>query len=40
MERNIFDLRMAEIIHLAYLLAVRNRIKNHVFKRNERTVIV
>ena len=40
MERNIFDLRMAEVIHLTYLLAVSNRIKNHFINRNKRTVSV
>jgi len=37
MERKIFDLKMADVIHLAYQLAVRNGIKNQFFKRNEKT---
>jgi len=37
MERKIFGLTMADVMHLAYLLAVRNRIKNQFFKRNEKT---
>jgi hypothetical protein len=28
---------MADVMHLAYPLAVRNRIKNQFFKRNEKT---
>jgi hypothetical protein len=32
MERTIFDLTMADVMHLAYLLAVRNGIKNQIFK--------
>jgi len=37
MERKIFDLTMSDVMHLAYLLAVRNGIKNQFFKRNEKT---
>jgi len=36
-ERKIFGLTMADVMHLAYLLAVRNGIKNQIFKRNEKT---
>jgi hypothetical protein len=28
---------MADVMHLAYLFAVRNGIKNEFFKRNEKT---
>ena len=37
MERQIFGFTMADVMRLAYLLAVRNGIKNHFFKRNEKT---
>jgi len=37
MERKIFDLTMADVMHLAYLLAVRNGIKNQFLKRNYKT---
>jgi len=36
MERKIFGLTMAEVMRLAYQLAVRNRIKNQFCKRNEK----
>jgi len=36
MERKFFGLTMAEVTHLAYKLAVRNRIKNQFCKRNEK----
>jgi hypothetical protein len=34
MERKIFVLTVADVMHLAYLLAVRDAIKNQIFKRN------
>jgi len=34
MERKISDLTVADIMHLAYLLDVRNGIKTQFFKRN------
>jgi hypothetical protein len=37
MERKIFDLTLADVMHLAYQLAARNGIKNQFFKRNEKT---
>jgi hypothetical protein len=37
MERKFFDLTMADVMHLAYQLAVRNGIKNQFYKRNEKT---
>jgi len=37
LERKFFDLTVEDIMHLAYQLAVRNRIKNQFFKRNEKT---
>jgi len=37
MERKIFDLTMADVMHLAYLLALSNGIKNQFFKINEMT---
>jgi len=36
MERKFFDLTMADVMRLAYQLAVRNGIKNQFYKRNER----
>jgi len=36
MERKFFGLTMADIMCLAYQLAVRNRIKNQFCKRNEK----
>jgi hypothetical protein len=36
-ERKIFGLAVADVMHLPYLLAVRNGIKNQFFKRNEKT---
>jgi len=36
MERKFFGLTMADVMRLAYQLAVRNEIKNKFFKRNER----
>jgi hypothetical protein len=37
LERNFFGLTMADVMHLAYQLAVRNGIKNQFCKRNEKT---
>jgi len=37
LERKFFGLTMADIMHLAYQLAVRNGIKNQFCKRNEKT---
>jgi len=37
MERTFFYLVMADVMHLAYQLAVRNGIKNQFCKRNEKT---
>jgi len=37
LERKFFGLTMADIMHLAYQLSVRNRIKNQFCKRNEKT---
>jgi hypothetical protein len=37
MERKFFGLTMADVMRLAYQLAVRNGIKNHFCKRNEKT---
>ena len=34
MERKIFGVTMADVMHLAYQLAARNRIKNQFCKRN------
>jgi len=34
MERKIFGMTMADVMHLAYQLAVRNGIKNQFCKRN------
>jgi hypothetical protein len=34
MERKFFGLQMADVMHLAYQLAVRNGIKNQLCKRN------
>jgi hypothetical protein len=36
MERKIFDLTMADVLHLAYLLAVRNGIKNQFSREMKR----
>jgi len=36
MERKFFGLTMADVMNLAYQLAVRNRIKNQFCKRNEK----
>jgi hypothetical protein len=36
-ERKFFGLTTADIMHFAYVLAVRNKIKNQFFKRNENT---
>jgi len=38
LERNFFVLTMADVMRLAYQLAVRNGIKNQFCKRNEKTV--
>jgi len=38
MERNFFGLPVADVMHLAYQLAVRNGIKNKFCKRNEKTI--
>jgi len=35
-ERRLFGLTMADVMHLAYQLAVRNGIKNQFRKRNEK----
>jgi len=35
MERKFFGLTMADVMRLAYQLAVRNGIKNQFYKRNE-----
>jgi len=35
MERTFFGLTIADVMRLAYQLAVRNRIKNQFCKRNE-----
>ena len=35
MERKFFGLKMADVMRLAYQLAVRNGIKNQFYKRNE-----
>jgi len=37
MERKIFGLTMADVMHLAYQLTVRNAIKNQFCKRNGKT---
>jgi len=37
MERKVFGLTMADVMRLAYQLAVRNGIKNQFCKRNEKT---
>jgi hypothetical protein len=37
MERKFIGLTMADIVHLANVLAVRNGIKNQFFKRNKNT---
>jgi hypothetical protein len=37
MERKIFGFSMADVMHLAYQLAVRNGIKSLLCKRNEET---
>jgi len=37
MERKFFGLTMADVMRLAYQLAVRNGIKNQFCKRNEKT---
>jgi len=37
MEREFWDLTMADVMCLAYQLAVRNGIKNHFCTRNEKT---
>jgi len=36
MERKVFGLTMADVMRLAYQLAVRNGIKNQFCKRNEK----
>jgi hypothetical protein len=36
-ERKFFDLTMADVMHLAYQLAVRKKKKNQICKRNEKT---
>ena len=36
MERNFFDFTVADVMCLAYYLAVRNGIKNQICKRNEK----
>ena len=36
MERKFFGLTMADVMRLAYQLAVRNGIKNQFYKRNEK----
>jgi len=36
MERKFFGLTVADVIRLAYQLAVRNGIKNQFFKRSEK----
>jgi hypothetical protein len=36
MERKIFGWTVADVMHLAYQLAVRNGIKNQFCKRNEK----
>jgi len=36
MQRKILGLTMADIVHLAYQQAVRNRIKNHFLKEIKR----
>jgi len=37
MERNIFGLPMGNVMHLAYILVVRNGIGIPLWKRNEKT---
>jgi len=37
LERKFFGLKMADVMRLAYQLAVRNGIKNQFCKRNEKT---
>jgi hypothetical protein len=37
MERKFLDLSMADVMNLAYKVAVRNGIKNQFCKRNEKT---
>jgi hypothetical protein len=37
MERKFLGLTMVDVMHLAYLLAVRNGNQNQFFKRNEKT---
>jgi hypothetical protein len=39
MERKFFGLTIADVVRLAYQLALRNGIKNHFCKRNEKTGI-
>jgi len=36
MERRFLGLTMADVVRLAYQLAVRNGIKNQIWKRNEK----
>ena len=36
MERKFFGLTVADVMRLAYQLAVRNGIKNQFYKRNEK----
>jgi hypothetical protein len=36
MDRNFLGFTIADVMHLAYQLAVRNRIKNQFCKRNEK----